>query len=105
MQAQTELKTFLVVNGDWSAGWAWKMMHPLMCAADHRLLTPTYTGLGERERLASPSNDLDDLLDNFRVRILRRCVEGQNSGLHEHCQGAQVLYLKNLVQRGRRRDS
>jgi hypothetical protein len=52
MQAQTELKTFLVANGDWSAGWGWKMMHPLMCAAGHRLLTPTYTGLGEREHLA-----------------------------------------------------
>ncbi len=33
-------------------------MHPLMNAAGHRLITPTYTGLGEREHLASPSNDL-----------------------------------------------
>ena len=29
-------------------GWAWKKMHPLMQAAGHRLVTPTYTGLGER---------------------------------------------------------
>src|SRR6202051_1916693 len=34
-------------------------MHPLMSAARHRLITPTYTGLGEREHLASPSNDLE----------------------------------------------
>ena len=45
-------KTFLVCHGAWSAGWAWKKMHPLMSKAGHRLVTPTYTGLGERAHLA-----------------------------------------------------
>jgi pimeloyl-ACP methyl ester carboxylesterase len=57
--AQPSGKTFLVAHGAWSAGWAWKKMHPLMAAAGHRLVTPTYTGLGEREHLASPSIDLE----------------------------------------------
>jgi pimeloyl-ACP methyl ester carboxylesterase len=57
--AQPSGKTFLVAHGAWSAGWAWKKMHPLMAAAGHRLVTPTYTGLGEREHLANPSIDLD----------------------------------------------
>jgi hypothetical protein len=35
--------SFLVCHGAWSAGWAWKKMHPLMSAAGHRLVTPTYT--------------------------------------------------------------
>jgi hypothetical protein len=43
--------TFLVCHGAWSAGWAWKKMHPLMAAAGHRLVTPTQTGIGEREHL------------------------------------------------------
>ena len=47
--AQSSGTTFLVAHGAWSAGWAWKKMHPLMRAAGHRLVTPTYTGLGERE--------------------------------------------------------
>jgi pimeloyl-ACP methyl ester carboxylesterase len=51
--------TFLVAHGAWSAGWAWKKMHPLMAAAGHRLLTPTYTGLGERAHLANPAIDLE----------------------------------------------
>ena len=46
-------KTFLVCHGAWGGGWAWKKMHPLMRAAGHRLLTPTYTGLGERAHLAT----------------------------------------------------
>jgi pimeloyl-ACP methyl ester carboxylesterase len=56
---QPAAKTFLVAHGAWSAGWAWKKMHPLMAAAGHRLVTPTYTGLGEREHLANPAIDLE----------------------------------------------
>ncbi len=52
-------KTFLVCHGAWSAGWVWKKMHPLIIAAGHRLLTPSYTGLGERAHLAHPSIDLE----------------------------------------------
>jgi len=51
--------SFLVCHGAWSAGWAWKKMHPLMNAAGHRLVTPTYTGVGERVHLANPSIDLE----------------------------------------------
>lgn len=49
---------FVVAHGAWSAGWAWKKMHPLMRAAGHRLATPTYTGIGERAHLAHPDIDL-----------------------------------------------
>ena len=31
-------RTFLVCHGAWSAGWAWKKVHPLMQAAGHRLV-------------------------------------------------------------------
>jgi pimeloyl-ACP methyl ester carboxylesterase len=71
-------KTFLVCHGAWSAGWAWKKMHPLMAAAGHRLLTPTYTGLGERVHLANPSIDLEthieDLLNVITYEDLRDIV-------------------------------
>jgi len=50
---------FVVAHGAWSAGWVWKKMHPLMTARGHRLVTPTYTGLGERAHLARPDIDLD----------------------------------------------
>jgi pimeloyl-ACP methyl ester carboxylesterase len=51
--------TFVVSHGAWSSGWAWKKMHPLMTARGHRLLTPSYTGLGERAHLAHPDINLD----------------------------------------------
>jgi pimeloyl-ACP methyl ester carboxylesterase len=71
-------KTFLVCHGAWSAGWAWKKMHPMMQAAGHRLVTPTYTGLGERVHLANPSIDLEihiqDVLNVIKYEDLRDTV-------------------------------
>jgi pimeloyl-ACP methyl ester carboxylesterase len=72
------MKTFLIAHGAWSAGWSWKKMHPLMHEAGYRLITPTYTGLGEREHLANPSNDLEthiqDLLNVIKYEDLREIV-------------------------------
>src|SRR5688572_1223293 len=71
-------RTFLVAHGAWSAGWAWKKMHPLMAAAGHRLIVPTYTGLGEREHLARPEVNLEthvqDLLGVIKFEDLKDLV-------------------------------
>jgi pimeloyl-ACP methyl ester carboxylesterase len=70
--------TFLVCHGAWGGGWSWKKMHPLMQAAGNRLVTPTYTGLGERAHLASPAIDLDthiqDVLNVIHYEDLRDIV-------------------------------
>jgi len=69
------MTTFVVAHGAWSAGWAWKKMHPLMAAGGHRLVTPTYTGLGERGHLAHRDIDLDahiaDMLGVLTMEDLR----------------------------------
>src|ERR1700737_3422339 len=71
-------KTILLCHGAWGGGWSWKKMHPLMQAAGHRLLTPSYTGLGEREHLANPSVDLEthiqDILNVIKYEDLRDIV-------------------------------
>ena len=71
-------KSFLVCHGAWGGGWSWKKMHPLMQAAGPRLVTPTYTGLGERVHLANPSVDLDthiqDVLNVIHYEDLRDIV-------------------------------
>ena len=75
---QPSAKIFLVCHGAWSAGWAWKKMHPLMQEAGYRLVTPTYTGLGERAHLANPSIDLEthitDVLNVIRYEDLHDIV-------------------------------
>jgi pimeloyl-ACP methyl ester carboxylesterase len=71
-------KTFLLCHGAWGGGWSWKKMHPLMQAAGHRLLTPTYAGLGERAHLANPDVDLEthiqDILNVIKYEDLRDFV-------------------------------
>lgn len=70
--------TFVVAHGAWSSGWAWKKMHPLLTARGHRLVTPSYTGLGERAHLARPEIDLDthitDVVNVLEYEDLRDVV-------------------------------
>jgi pimeloyl-ACP methyl ester carboxylesterase len=82
------MATFVVAHGAWSAGWAWKKMHPLVSQAGHRLVTPTYTGLGERAHLAHPDVDLEThILDLLGVL---RCEDLQGVILVGHSYGGMV---------------
>jgi pimeloyl-ACP methyl ester carboxylesterase len=81
-------KTFLVAHGAWSAGWAWKKMHPLMSISGNQLISPTYTGLGEREHLASPSNDLETHIRDILAVI--KYEDLQNVVLIGHSYGGMV---------------
>lgn len=66
---------FLICHGAWSAGWAWGKVRPLLRAAGHEVMTPTYTGLGERAHLTGPLVDLElhiqDVLSVIHCEDLR----------------------------------
>ncbi|MGH7088707.1 MAG: alpha/beta fold hydrolase, partial [Stellaceae bacterium] len=72
------MATIVLAHGAWSAAWAWKKMRPLMAAAGHAFFTPTYTGLGERAHLATPTIDLEahiaDVLGVIEFEDLRDIV-------------------------------
>ena len=72
------MATFFVAHGAWSAGWAWKKMHPLLRERGHALIVPTQTGLGERAHLAGPEIDLEthvaDLLGVLDCEDLRGLI-------------------------------
>jgi pimeloyl-ACP methyl ester carboxylesterase len=97
---------FVVAHGAWSAGWAWKKMHPLMADHGHRLVTPTYTGLGERGHLARPDIDLEthiadvvavlEFEDLTRVNLIGHSYGGMvATGVADRARGrvAQLIYL------------
>ena len=109
-QGSAIVATFLVAHGAWSSAWAWKKMRPLLRAAGHELWTPTYTGLGERAHLASPSVDLDthiaDILGVLDMEDLREIVLIGHSyggmvatGVADRAREriAQVIYLDAFV--------
>jgi pimeloyl-ACP methyl ester carboxylesterase len=106
------MKIFLVAHGGWSAGWSWKKMHPLITTRGYRLVTPTYTGLGEREHLASPSNDLEthiqDMLGVIKYEDLNDIVLVGHSyggmvatGVADRARDriAQLIYLDAFIPR------
>jgi len=106
------MATFLVAHGAWSAGWAWKKMRPLLRQRGHVLLTPTYTGLGERAHLADPEIDLEthvaDVLGVLETEDLRELVLVGHSygGMVATCVAdrapqrvAQLVYLDAFVPR------
>ena len=82
------MATFVVAHGAWSAGWAWKKMHPLMSARGHVLVTPTYTGLGERAHLARPDIDLETHIADILGVIEMEDLTGVN--LIGHSYGGMV---------------
>lgn len=72
------MTTFVVCHGAWSAGWAWGKVRPVLRARGHEIVTPTYTGLGERAHLASPEIELEthiaDVLGVLEAEDLRDVV-------------------------------
>lgn len=82
------MTTFVVAHGAWSAGWAWKKMHPLMRALGHTLVTPTYTGIGERSHLAHAGIDLDTHINDLLNML--RCEDLTNVILVGHSYGGMV---------------
>ena len=82
------MATILVCHGAWSAGWAWKKMRPLLRALGHELLTPTYTGLGERAHLAGPMVDLETHIQDVLGVI--ECEDLRDIALLGHSYGGMV---------------
>lgn len=46
------MANFVLVHGAWHGGWCWWKTAPLLRDAGHRVVTPSLTGLGDREHLA-----------------------------------------------------
>jgi pimeloyl-ACP methyl ester carboxylesterase len=72
------MASVLLAHGAWSSAWAWKRIRPLMAKAGHDFYAPSYTGLGERDHLAAPTNDLEthiqDVLGVIRAEELNDIV-------------------------------
>ena len=64
------MATFVLVHGAMGGGWGWRRVAPLLRARGHDVYTPTLTGLGEREHLATPAANLTTHVTDI-VNVLR----------------------------------
>jgi pimeloyl-ACP methyl ester carboxylesterase len=58
-------RTFVLVHGAWHGGWCWIRVAERLMTADHRVFTPTQTGLGERRHLLSPAITPETFIDDI----------------------------------------
>ncbi len=83
------MSTFLLCQGGWRGGWYWKRVAKILRAAGHQVLTPSYTGLGERAHLLTPEVDLETHIADILGII--RCEELENFILVGHSYGGMVI--------------
>lgn len=53
------MTTYVLIHGGFAGGWIWGDVATRLRKAEHRVFTPTLTGLGERVHLASPHTGLN----------------------------------------------
>lgn len=63
--ARTDARTFVLLHGAQHGGWCWSRVRTLLEAQGHRVLTPTFTGLGERRHLLSREVGLDTHIEDI----------------------------------------
>ncbi len=96
------MHTFLFVHGGMLGGWCWRAVRKHLEEQGHLALTPTLTGLGEKQHLASPNIDLDVHITDIANIILYEDLE--NVILVGHSYGGMVIRgvadnLPNKIQR------
>jgi pimeloyl-ACP methyl ester carboxylesterase len=64
------MSTYVLVHGAWGGGWYWSRTARLLRAAGQDVLTPTLTGLGERNHLLTPHVGLQVHIQDI-VQVLR----------------------------------
>ena len=108
------MAAFVLIHGAWHGGWCWWKTAPLLRAAGHWALTPSLTGLGEREHLAAilpPAalnldlhiNDVARLLESRDVRdaiLVAHAYAGMvAAGVAEVCAGriGALVYVNGVA--------
>ena len=56
---------FVLVHGAWHGGWCWRDVAHVLTNQGHQVLTPTLTGMGEREHLGTVNTNPDLHVDDI----------------------------------------
>ncbi len=91
-QAQDNPKkrqTFVLVHGAWHGGWCWKMVREYLQAQGHIVFTPTMTGLGDKNHLASAEVNLDTHITDISNLLIWEELE--NVILVGHSYGGGII--------------
>ena len=70
------MKNYVMINGAWRGGWAWRPVTEALRARGHSVHTPTMTGLADMDRRGSVSlaDAVDDIVRYVELRDLHDVV-------------------------------
>lgn len=72
------MANIVLLHGAWHGSWCWSRVRSILESHGHNVLTPTFTGLGERAHLLSQHVGLrthvDDITSVLRYESLQDCV-------------------------------
>ena len=80
---------FVLVHGAWHGGWCWRDVAHVLTNQGHQVLTPTLTGMGEREHLGTVNTN-PDLHVNDICQVLH-FEELKNVILVGHSYGGNII--------------
>ena len=91
--AQSGSKTYVLVHGAYGGGWIWRDVAEGLRQQGHRVLTPTQTGLGERNHLMSRQITVDthieDVVNVIETEELTNIILGDVPVFVELCWAAR----------------
>lgn len=60
---------YVLAHGSWHGGWCWRNVAGRLRNAGHEVYTPSFTGMGDRAHLLSPSITLETFIDDL-IRVI-----------------------------------
>jgi pimeloyl-ACP methyl ester carboxylesterase len=83
------MSTFVLLHGGGAGGWMWRFVAPSLRAAGHTVLTPTFSGVGDRHHLIS--RELTHWTHVLDVANLLECEDIEDGILVGYSYGGSVI--------------
>jgi len=74
----------LLIHGTWTGGWMWKPLKDRLVVSGHNVLTPTLTGLGERQHLLTRDTGLDTHIDDLAAVVAWEMLDNVVAVAHSY---------------------
>lgn len=65
MAATPRAKAFVLAHGSWHGGWCWQRVADRLRGQGHRVFTPSFTGMGDREHLLSKDITIETFVQDI----------------------------------------
>jgi len=66
---------YLLIHGAWHGSWCWNRLIPLLSASNHKAISLTLSGIGEKHNLMSTKINLDTHIEEIQSVIVQNNMQ------------------------------